>query len=237
MKNLRVKKYIGDKELAFLLDGASYEVSVELIKACILGIQSSLSKSGLSSVLDLISGGNKRTLSPDIVMAVEGLWYHLRAASDFNESEHAGFDGNRGERGAYVAYIGRQIQAGEEFLKRLHLGGYGREGARNEAAQRLYGVFINNMELLRALETSMKEKWSDEDFADMDGFTQKLERFTLVMWRTMVSIKNASKREMLERLKNKAIIEKIEEQLGAPIRRNDSCPCGSGKKYKYCCGS
>ncbi|MDI9425829.1 MAG: SEC-C metal-binding domain-containing protein, partial [Spirochaetota bacterium] len=85
--------------------------------------------------------------------------------------------------------------------------------------------------------TSMKEKWSDEDFADMDGFTQKLERFTLVMWRTMVSIKNASKREMLERLKNKAIIEKIEEQLGAPIRRNDSCPCGSGKKYKYCCGS
>ena len=22
---------------------------------------------------------------------------------------------------------------------------------------------------------------------------------------------------------------------GAPVRRNDPCPCGSGKKYKKCC--
>ena len=25
---------------------------------------------------------------------------------------------------------------------------------------------------------------------------------------------------------------KVEQKIG----RNDPCPCGSGKKYKYCCG-
>ena len=28
-------------------------------------------------------------------------------------------------------------------------------------------------------------------------------------------------------------IEKKEQKIG----RNDKCPCNSGKKYKYCCGS
>jgi len=23
---------------------------------------------------------------------------------------------------------------------------------------------------------------------------------------------------------------------GGKIGRNDTCPCGSGRKYKYCCG-
>ncbi|MCD8388130.1 MAG: SEC-C domain-containing protein [Bacteroidales bacterium] len=25
-------------------------------------------------------------------------------------------------------------------------------------------------------------------------------------------------------------------QSGAKVGRNDPCPCGSGKKYKHCCG-
>ena len=93
------------------------------------------------------------------------------------------------------------------------------------------------MELLRALKTSMWEKWTDDDYANMEDFIRKLERFTLVMWKTMVSIKNAMKKEKLQHMKNRAIIGKIEEQVGQPVRRNDLCPCGSGKKFKSCCGS
>ncbi|HNW16714.1 MAG TPA: SEC-C metal-binding domain-containing protein, partial [bacterium] len=38
------------------------------------------------------------------------------------------------------------------------------------------------------------------------------------------------------------IDEYEEKKDSAPVRtekvgRNDSCPCGSGKKYKKCCGS
>ena len=31
-------------------------------------------------------------------------------------------------------------------------------------------------------------------------------------------------------------IARLPEQHGEKIGRNDPCPCGSGKKYKQCCG-
>ena len=30
--------------------------------------------------------------------------------------------------------------------------------------------------------------------------------------------------------------KKIPKRVGKKIGRNDPCPCGSGKKYKNCCG-
>jgi len=33
-----------------------------------------------------------------------------------------------------------------------------------------------------------------------------------------------------------AIVKKQKDELGAKVGRNDPCPCGSGKKYKKCCG-
>ncbi|MDH4299578.1 MAG: SEC-C metal-binding domain-containing protein, partial [Dehalococcoidia bacterium] len=29
---------------------------------------------------------------------------------------------------------------------------------------------------------------------------------------------------------------KIRQKVGQKVGRNDPCPCGSGKKYKHCCG-
>jgi len=34
-------------------------------------------------------------------------------------------------------------------------------------------------------------------------------------------------------LKKKPVVKKAAEKIG----RNDPCPCGSGKKYKKCCGA
>ena len=31
--------------------------------------------------------------------------------------------------------------------------------------------------------------------------------------------------------------EKIKKFASEKIGRNEPCPCGSGKKYKYCCGA
>jgi preprotein translocase subunit SecA len=30
--------------------------------------------------------------------------------------------------------------------------------------------------------------------------------------------------------------KQVEKIYGKKIGRNDTCPCGSGKKYKHCCG-
>ena len=31
--------------------------------------------------------------------------------------------------------------------------------------------------------------------------------------------------------------KEIQQEYGKTIGRNDPCPCGSGKKYKKCCGA
>ena len=33
-----------------------------------------------------------------------------------------------------------------------------------------------------------------------------------------------------------ALVDSAEIKLGRKIGRNELCPCGSGKKYKKCCG-
>jgi preprotein translocase subunit SecA len=43
----------------------------------------------------------------------------------------------------------------------------------------------------------------------------------------MAKVVNANRGDM------KKTAEKVE---GKKIGRNDPCPCGSGKKYKHCCG-
>ena len=40
-----------------------------------------------------------------------------------------------------------------------------------------------------------------------------------------------------EEAKNEGVNKKVEAKSEKKIGRNDKCPCGSGKKYKHCCGS
>ena len=40
-----------------------------------------------------------------------------------------------------------------------------------------------------------------------------------------------------EETKNNDINKKVEAKSEKKVGRNDKCPCGSGKKYKHCCGS
>lgn len=32
-------------------------------------------------------------------------------------------------------------------------------------------------------------------------------------------------------------MDKIRQELGRKVGRNEECPCGSGKKFKKCCGN
>lgn len=53
-----------------------------------------------------------------------------------------------------------------------------------------------------------------------------------------IAVKQAQNAELKEFL---SILEKVKAsdlrlQPSAFVRRNDPCPCGSGKKYKHCCG-
>jgi len=53
-------------------------------------------------------------------------------------------------------------------------------------------------------------------------------------WKVIVGIEPDKPEDIsdVERLLNPKTIKKDKPKVG----RNDPCPCGSGKKYKYCCG-
>lgn len=53
--------------------------------------------------------------------------------------------------------------------------------------------------------------------------------YTLDAWNSLIS--EDRRRELYREQKSSHTIVK-----GAKVGRNDPCPCGSGKKYKFCCG-
>ena len=54
--------------------------------------------------------------------------------------------------------------------------------------------------------------------------------YTLEAWNTLIPDENRRKELYREQKKAGTIVK--EKKVG----RNDPCPCGSGKKYKFCCG-
>ena len=53
--------------------------------------------------------------------------------------------------------------------------------------------------------------------------------YELPMWNDIFD-KETKRRLYLEQKKSGTVV------VGKKVGRNDPCPCGSGKKYKYCCG-
>ena len=234
---IEVKKYGGDEYFASLLKKNGCNRSIDYAKAAILGAQTSPTAFTIENImLELFGNGDIPPRENEIWMQLEALWYHLYALQRFPDCEHIkpGFTGKT--RHNYVDYVHRQVEAGDEYMKYLHVGNI--ESFRDDPKiDKVYKIFNGNLELLRSLQKSMTEKWDDSEFADDTSFLEKLERFVRVMWDTKITLKEKAKMKKLEKNKNKTIIEKIEEEYGHKLSRNDPCPCGSGKKYKNCCGN
>lgn len=54
--------------------------------------------------------------------------------------------------------------------------------------------------------------------------------YTLEAWNTLIPDENRRKELYREQKKANTVVK--DKKIG----RNDPCPCGSGKKYKFCCG-
>ena len=54
--------------------------------------------------------------------------------------------------------------------------------------------------------------------------------YELPQWNTLLSVER--RKELYREQKKSGTIVKNKK-----VGRNDPCPCGSGKKYKYCCGA
>ncbi|GAB4220992.1 MAG: hypothetical protein Kow00102_12580 [Spirochaetota bacterium] len=229
-----VKQYKGDENLKKILDKNNIPVDIYNLKAAILGVQASAGSFTLRSLIkDFFS--EEVLENKDVADQIESLWFYLLRLQRFDDGELEQPDFDMKTREAYTAYVNASIMRAETFLKYLSTGQLD-EMLKNEKVNKIYSIFIGNVNLLKALIISMEEKWSQEDFASDTTFLKKLTGFVRVMWDTQIALKEHAKIFNLQKMNNKNIIEAIQQQTGTEIGRNDPCPCGSGKKYKNCCG-
>ncbi len=229
-----VKQYKGDEHFKKILDKNNIPIDIYNLKAAILGVQASSGNFTLRSIVkDFFT--EQVLENKEVADQIESLWFYLLRLQRFDNNELDQPDFDIKTREAYVAYVTASIMRAETFLKYLSTGQLD-EMLKNEKVNKIYSIFIGNVNLLKALVVGMEEKWSEEDFANDTTFLKKLTGFVKVMWDTQIALKEHAKIFNLQKMNNKNIIEAIQQQTGTEIGRNDPCPCGSGKKYKNCCG-
>ncbi|MFW5770000.1 MAG: SEC-C metal-binding domain-containing protein [Spirochaetota bacterium] len=234
---IQVKKYKGDDNFQALLKENGCGKSIDFAKAAILGAQTSSSAFTIDNVmLELFKDARLPKEDNEAWIQLEALWYQLYAVQRFPDCTHIKPGFTEKTRENYVQYVQRQVEAGEEYLRYLHIGNI--DAFRDDPkVDKVYKIFSGNLHLLRTLCKSMNEKWEDNEFVADTSFLEKLEKFVRVMWDTKITLKEKAKQKKVEKNRKKTIIKKIEDEYGHKLQRNDPCPCGSGKKYKNCCGS
>lgn len=95
------------------------------------------------------------------------------------------------------------------------------------------------VERYEALYKKNPDDVSEEELLELENEkfkieTDRLERIQKLL-KKEVDRKQSEAKDMME--KNKNLLQKsFRMKTGKKIYPNDSCPCGSGKKYKKCCG-
>ena len=83
---------------------------------------------------------------------------------------------------------------------------------------------------------NFEESWTKQTYLDIErkfgeeGFTVKAIPLQIPGIRTMEGFQEKKKTLYMEQKKSGTVVKPHK------VGRNDPCPCGSGKKYKHCCG-
>ena len=75
-------------------------------------------------------------------------------------------------------------------------------------------------------------EYKKEAFTLFENLLKKLKQDYVNVLMNLKFVETSNK-ELDEKLSEKTSIDKINKK----VRRNEPCPCGSGKKFKKCCGS
>ncbi len=107
----------------------------------------------------------------------------------------------------------------------IGLRGYGQKNPLNEYKREGFEMFANMIEIVKqkTLSTLFRIKITSEEEVDKDALEKrKRQQSEMRLSRGGGGSGEAQKQPM--------------KREGEKVGRNDPCPCGSGKKYKKCCG-
>ena len=106
----------------------------------------------------------------------------------------------------------------------IGLRGYGQKNPLNEYKREGFEMFANMIEVMKqqVLTTLYRIQLSSDEDVDHEAMEKKKRQ----------QAEMRLSRGGQESAKNQQPLKREGEKIG----RNDPCPCGSGKKYKKCCG-
>ncbi|MBT6232605.1 MAG: preprotein translocase subunit SecA, partial [Nitrosomonadales bacterium] len=86
-----------------------------------------------------------------------------------------------------------------------------------------------------------KQEFKKEAFALFEALLESI-KYETTRVLMLVQVKNekdasAIDQKNSEQVKNAQVKEEENNQPAKKVGRNEPCPCGSGKKYKHCCGT
>jgi preprotein translocase subunit SecA len=139
----------------------------------------------------------------------------------------------------YLDLLWKEHLHAMDYLREVvGLRGYGQKDPLHEYKREsfiLFSEMLNNLKL-KCVESLFKMEVRERDIGEVSE-EEKVEVEDLKEERVVVATTSSSTRrkKYVEhrgdgRVKNEPV------RVGKKIGRNDPCPCGSGKKYKYCCG-
>ena len=135
------------------------------------------------------------------------------------------------EQKIYEAVIGEKVEKLEGKVSEL--------GAKFDMTAEMFVAFIDGLNASLETEFDMESLTEDSEVCININFEKlfklmveyKAEHlYTLPQWDGMYDAET-KKRLTLEQKNARTVVK------GDKVGRNDPCPCGSGKKYKKCCGA
>ena len=107
------------------------------------------------------------------------------------------------------------------------------EGRVSELAQRFGMTAEEIVAFVDGIHDAVPENYEMDTLTEDSDITLTIDfesLFTLPQWDGIFDA-DTRKRLTLEQKKSRTVVK------GTKVGRNDPCPCGSGKKYKKCCGA
>ena len=137
---------------------------------------------------------------------------------------------------AVAAYAAKEEEVGEEMMRFLE------RQVVLRAVDRNWMAHIDNMDELRQgvnlRAYGQKNPLTEYKFESYDIFQNMVEEIKEEVCRLIYRVRLVAPEERIRNIKE----NRYEDEGPKPVKnesrigRNDPCPCGSGKKYKHCCG-
>ncbi len=237
-------KYYNDSEMIRLLKGADAKLSLPEIYGLLYGCHAAPHIFRPSQLISTIFGKNEEAFASmekteQVIGNLLFLWNALGGWKP--ESEPLFYpdieypDTTEG----LMERVKDDLTIIKSFIKGLDLGETAKTDFSSDAVDALKSLSEADGNLTKLLEVFQKQgSTEDEEFNKAKDSIVGLEGVIGVcIGRINLGLKDTRMRVVKEMQKAAESQKKTAETKSAKVQRNELCPCGSGKKYKKCCGA